>query len=128
MSSEENKAIVRRVFDAFNAHQYDQLDDLMTPELAQEMKGLGTYLDATFANPQVTITELVAEDDKVMVLFTVNGGHSGEVEGIPPTNKQWTGTSFEFYRLADGKVVEYTGVLDMLNVLKQLGATITPAA
>jgi predicted ester cyclase len=54
------------------------------------------------------------------------GGHTAEFEGIPATGKQWTNQGVVFFRLADEKIVGVEPFFDVLNHVKQLGATITP--
>ena len=126
MSTEENKAIVRRTFEAANAQDFDVFDQLMTPELAQRAKDTTRWIYATFEGHRFDIVDMVAEGDKVMTRFTSRGGHSGEWEGIPPTGKQWTNTGFVYHRLENGKVVEYDAIVDALGQLKQLGEISNP--
>jgi predicted ester cyclase len=126
MSTEENKAKVRELFDAVNAQDYDAVDALMAPELAHQMKDVIRWAHAVFEGHQATITELVAEGDQVVALLATSGGHSGEFEGIPPTGKHWTNTGFTFCRFANGKITEQTMLFDGLDHVKQLGATISP--
>ena len=126
MSTEENKAIVRRTVEAANAQDFDAFDQLMTPEQAQRAKDTTRWIHATFEGNHFDIVDMVAEGDKVMTRITTRGGHSGEWEGVPPTGKQWTNKGFVYHRLENGKVVEYDAIVDALGHLKQLGATITP--
>ncbi len=128
MSVDENKAIVQRQIEAFNQQNLDAFDELATPELAQRFKDITRQGYATFEGHHITVTDMIAENDKVVVRVTTRGGHSGEFEGIPPTGKQWTNTGVLFYRLAHGKIVEFDALFDVLGHLKQLGATITPPA
>ena len=128
MSTEENKAIVRRLFEAVNAQDFDVYDQLMSPETAQRAKDTTRWIYATFEGHRFDVVDQAAEGDKVMTRFTSRGGHSGEWEGVPPTGKQWTNKGFSYHRLENGKVVEYETVVDALGHLKQLGATITPPA
>ena len=127
MSTEANKAVVRRLIEAFNEQDLDALDELMAPDLAQGFKQqVIPWVYATFAGHQITITDLVAEGDKVVARLATSGGHSGEWRGIPPTGKQWTNTGVYFLRLSDGKIVELSSLFDEMNHALQLGATITP--
>ncbi len=128
MSVDENKAIVQRHIEAFNTQNVDAFDELATPEMAQQSKDITRVGYATFEGHHITVTDMIAEGDKVVVRVTTRGGHSGEFEGIPATGKQWTNTGVLFYRLADGKIVELDTLFDQLGHIKQLGATITPPA
>ena len=126
MSTEANKAIVRQIIEAFDRQEYERFDGLMLPELARELTEGGRWVAATFDNHRATITELIAEGDIVVAHVETRGGHCGEWEGIAPTGIQWTNTGFELFRFADGKIVSFTMLFDVLNHLTQLGATITP--
>ena len=128
MSTEENKAIVRRLIAATNAQDFAVFDQLITPETAEHVKDVMRGIYAAFEGYHIDITDMVAEGDKVMTRVTTRGGHSGEFEGVPPTGKQWIGKGFIFDRLENGKVVEVGWVMDWLDHLKQLGSTITPPA
>jgi hypothetical protein len=127
MSTEANKAVVRRLFEAVNEQNLDELDELLAPDLAQHLKQqVIPWVYATFAGHQITITDLIAEGDKIVARLATSGGHTGEWRGIPPTGKQWTNTGVYFLRLSEGKVVELSSLFDELNHALQLGATITP--
>jgi predicted ester cyclase len=128
MSTEENKAIVRRLIEAANAQDFDVFDQLMTPELAEHSKDVMRWVYASFEGHHFDITDMVAEGDKVMTRVTTRGSHSGEFEGVPRTGKQWTSKGFIYDRFENGKVGEVGWVMDWLDHLKQLGATITPPA
>jgi len=127
MSTEANKAVVRRLIEAVNEQDLAELDELLAPDLAQHFKQqVIPWVYATFAGHQITITDLVDEGDKVVARLATSGGHSGEWRGIPPTGKQWTNTGVYFLRLSDGKIVELSSLFDEMNHALQLGATITP--
>ena len=86
MSTEANKVVVRRLFEAFNEQDLDALDQLMAPDLAQSFKQqVIPWVYATFTGHQIAITDLVAEGDQVVARLATSGGHSGEWRGIPPT-------------------------------------------
>ncbi len=128
MSTEENKAIVRRYVEAINGQDHDAYDALCTPEFAQQSKELVQWIYATFEGHHITITDMVAEGDKVWARLATRGGHSGEFEGIPPTGKQWTNTGVAFIRLVDGRIAEQDTLFDVLNHLKQVGARVVAPA
>jgi predicted ester cyclase len=69
---------------------------------------------------------LVADGDKVAARFTMRGTHNGIFMDIPPSGQPFVATSMAFYRLEGGKVVEETGLPDMLAILQQIGAAPRP--
>jgi len=140
MSLEENKAIVRRLFEAVNKRDPALLDELMAPDYvdhALQLRGLEANKQALimtykgFADWHETVEDITAEGDKVWVRFKCSGTHTGEYQDylpsigkftLAPTGKKTTITGVLIYRIVDGKIVEKeSGVYDLLDFLKQLG-------
>jgi steroid delta-isomerase-like uncharacterized protein len=135
MSTEPNKAIVRRFFEeVYNQGNLALADELFAadfggpgrghhavrgPEAAR--RGVRTMRTA-FPDIHFTVEDLVAEDDKVVVRVTFRGTHQGIFMGIAPTGRKVTGIGVELARLADGKIVEEGWHhYDLLHLLEQLG-------
>jgi len=137
MSLEENKAVIRRLIEAFNKHNPDLLDEFIAPDFVDgrntpfELRGLESYKKfeamfiKAFPDYHETIEDITAEGDKVWVLEKVTMTHTGEwnVFGVTltPTGKKVTYTIVGIWRIVDGKVVERKTVRDMLDFLGQLG-------
>jgi predicted ester cyclase len=126
MSTETNKAIVRRFAEAINAQRPEVFDEVATPELAPYLKGASSWAQATYGEVQIEIMDIVAEGDIVMTRFVARGGHTATWEGIPATGKHWSKKGFAYSHIADGKIVALDFVADDLGLLKQLGAIILP--
>src|SRR5215212_2310625 len=122
MSAQEKKALSNRVAQAISEGDLDALDDLMAPELAEEFKRDVTEIRRAFPDYAGTNVEQIAEGEKVANRFVFMGTHLGEFEGVTPTGKrvEFTGNSID--RVAEGKIVESWVEVDMLGVLRQLGA------
>ena len=60
--------------------------------------------------------------------LATSGTHTGEFEGVPPTGRRWTNKGVFLLRLRDHRIVEASGLFDDLNLLKQVGATVTLAS
>jgi C-1 hydroxylase len=123
MSTEENKALVRRYIEAINQQDYDAFDALLAPALLAEMKQV-----VAATGHQLEITDMIAEGDQVWVRGMIQGEHKIEFEGVPPTHKPWRVQAVSFLRLHDGKIIAADDLFDGLAHLKQIGATITPPA
>ena len=118
MSVEENKDLVHRLFEAWTTGNMDLIDELLIPDyfdndaLPSQTQGLegykqiGAYLLSVFPDMKMTIDDLIAEGDKVVVRSTFSGTHKGEFMGITPTGKKITTTAINIYRIADGKLIE----------------------
>ena len=126
MSKEENKALSNRVAEAISKGDLDALDGFMAPELAEEFKRDVTEIRRAFPDYAGTNVEQIAEGEKVANRFVFLGTHLGEFEGVTPTGKrvEFTGNSID--RVVDGKIVESWVEVDMLGVMRQLGAVPEP--
>jgi predicted ester cyclase len=122
MSAQENKAISNRVAQAISEGDLEALDELMAPELAEEFKRDLTKLRRAFPDYAGTNVEQIAEGDKVANRFVFLGTHLGEFEGVTPTGKriEFIGQSID--RVVEGRIVESWVEVDMLGVMRQLGA------
>jgi steroid delta-isomerase-like uncharacterized protein len=134
MSTEENKALVRRFYDEVtNGRNVAVLDELLAPPFAgftgegsdhgqnrEAFKHMITVMLNAFPDHQQTIHDWIAEHDKVVTRWTVQGTHQGEYLGIAPTGKQIKITGMDIFRVVDGKIVEVWAEVDMLDVRQQL--------
>jgi steroid delta-isomerase-like uncharacterized protein len=133
MSTEENKAIMRRIFEVFNTGNLALAEEVLAADIVDHQappgiepglagfKQLVTMFRSAFPDIQMTIEDIMAEGDKVVTRSTMRGTHQGEFMGIPPTGKQFTATSIDIVRFAGGKGVEHWGNSDDLGMLQQLG-------
>ena len=134
MSTEANKATVRRFVQVWGQGSLDTIDELAAPNfsvyhpLLQEtvhgpeaFKQVLMGIHAGLPDVEVVSENEIAEGDQVAVRWTMHGTHSGELLGIPPTGKQVTLTGIAIYRLTDGKIVEERGEEDALGFMQQLG-------
>src|SRR5688572_8589714 len=143
MSLDVNKAVVQRILNEFwLAGDTKVLDELLAadcsnyeqsnPELRGKEACKQWVNDVRLANRQgfpdfdITVEDLVAEDDKVVKRWVFTGTHSGEFGGIPATGKRVTMRGITLYRLARGKVSEMYWNYDVFGLLQQLGAIPTP--
>jgi steroid delta-isomerase-like uncharacterized protein len=140
MSTEANKALVRRYYDEVHTgRNYDLIDQLVAPDFKEHdplpgqgpgrqgikdrERSLAENLDVTF-----NIEDLIAEDDKVVVRWRNRGTHVGEFLGIPPTGKGFSIEGINIYRVEDGKLAEGWNVADVFGQLLQLGVIPAPEA
>jgi predicted ester cyclase len=139
MSIEENKALVRRWFE--EAYQDDTVaDELVAPDYVgrfppnpgvrgrEAIKQFNRETVTAFPDLlQLTLDELSAEGDKVVVRWTMRGTHLGELRGgIAPTGKAFMVTGMTTNRVADGRVTEARGNVDLLGLMLQVGLVTPP--
>lgn len=134
MSSETNKALVRRFYEEIDKGNVDALDELVAadyldhnpppfPGLAPGREGLKQafklFLVATPGYHR--IEDQIAEGDKVVTRLTSFGKHDGDLPGAPRTGNDLKMTSITIHRIADGKLVEKWAEKDVLGFLQQIG-------
>ncbi len=119
MSAEENKAFIRRYFEALNRDKSPATLDQWVAD--EHLKQYIATVEAAFPNYQFAIEDLVAEGGEVAVRVTSELEHRGELMGFPPTGKRATISGIFLYRIAGGKIVESWIQSDRLGLLQQLG-------
>jgi len=124
VSTEENKAIIRRAAEAASSGDCDAFDELMVPDLAQEFKEGIVEIRRAFPDYHGTDEIQIAEVDMVAGRFVFHGTHEGEFMGVAPTGRQVTFRGLSLNRLADGKIVEAWIEMDLEDILGQLGAMV----
>lgn len=133
MSSEQNKALIRRFYAEINKRNLAIIDELVATEMVDhdaapgEPKGpegtkqtYATLLKA-FPDLQISIDYVVAEGDMVVVRWTNRGTHKGEFFGFPASGKGYSFTGTGTYRITGGKIVEHWLNYDQFGLMQQLG-------
>jgi steroid delta-isomerase-like uncharacterized protein len=133
--SEQNKAVVRRTFeDLWNKGNLSIADELFspiydhhdpsTPDLGRgpesEKKRATLYRNA-FPDLRLTVEGLIAEGETVVARWSCKGTHKGELNGIPPTGKQFTISGVTIAHFENGKMVEGWVNWDTFGLMQQLG-------
>lgn len=129
MSLDENKALVLRYVQALNHKDLSLLDEVMAPDLVDRTRlpgqgpGLAGFKERcqgllmVFPDIQVTVEELVAEGDKVVLIGRARGTHKGTFMRMEPTGRRLTITAFDVHRIAGGKIAEIAIRSDLFHQL-----------
>jgi predicted ester cyclase len=138
MTLEQNKALVRRWLEAINAADVGVTDEVFSPDCIRRQiyhasmtrvgrgpqaikRRIGEWLVA-FPDWQFTVEDMLAEGDVVMTRCTVRGTHRGELFGLPPTGREVAYTEILISRVAEGRIIEQSVLIDRLGLLQELGA------
>lgn len=103
------------------------------PNVPGDLHGAGEFrefiggLQASMTDIDHSIADLFGEGDRVAVRGRVTARHTGEMMGIPPTDREVSVDETIIYRLADGEIAETWAAVDRLGLLEQLGAVESPA-
>jgi predicted ester cyclase len=134
MSTEENKALVRRFYEEIDKGNLEIMDELVAqdyldhnpppfPGFAPGRDGLKQafrlFWKATPGSHH--IEDQIAEGDKVVTRLTAIGKHEGDLPGIPRTGNDLKMTSITIHRIVNGKLVEKWAEKDVLGFLTQIG-------
>lgn len=131
MSTEENKATIRRIAEVWNTGNVDLLDEIMATDFAwsngdlrgvEALKQQVIAFRTSFPDVHLVTEDVIAEGDKVVTRLSGSGTHKGEYSGIQPTGKKVTWTAIVIGRCTGGKIVEVWVNEDQLGRLQQLGA------
>jgi predicted ester cyclase len=76
----------------------------------------------------LTVEDIIAEGDRVVVRWRNRGTHVGEFLGIPPTGKAFSIEGINIYRVENGMLAEGWNVADVFGQLLQLGVIPAPQA
>lgn len=142
MSTEQNKALFRRFMDeVFNRGNIGLVDELVVADFAEHeelppgmppgregLKALVAAFRKAFPDFNVTLDDVLAEGDKVVVRSTWSGTQQGEFMGIAPTGKRVSFEVIDIVRIAGGKVQEHWGQMDNMLLMQQLGLAPVPEA
>jgi predicted ester cyclase len=141
MSTKGNKTIVARFDALLHTRDFDQLDELCSPDMVNHalasnrppgLAGTRQWMETEGRNFQSFAWKellVVAEDDLVVQFGTrAHDWPGGRFRGFNvPAGHCERGAAF-MYRLSDNRIVERWAVNDLLAMLLQLGAITTPSA
>ena len=140
MSTEENKALMRRLFEEiWNRGNLYLADELVAPDyvdhdsaMPEEVRGIEGFKQfvamykAGSSDGRIVVEDQVAEGDKVTTRWTAIGTHDGDLFGIPPTGNRVEFTGMEISRISGGKLAETWDNYDVMRLMQQIGAIPSP--
>jgi steroid delta-isomerase-like uncharacterized protein len=132
--AQENKAIVQRFWKVWEEGNIDLVDELLaadhvnhnpaTPDQPAGAEGVREVVNmfrSAMPDLKVVIEDMIAEGDKVVVRYTLEGTHEGDLFGVPPTGRRLSIKSIAVERVSEGKLREHWRITDSLDMMQQLG-------
>ena len=127
--TDRNKGLVRRwIEQGFNQHDVSVVDALFVEKPV--VNGVVVTQDAVkqsmrrhlsgFPDLHVTIDDVLAEDRKVAIWYTVEGTHGGEFEGVSSTGKRVKWTGIDLFRIEEDRIAEARFFSDLHGLLMQI--------
>jgi steroid delta-isomerase-like uncharacterized protein len=96
-----------------------QMRDLRGPD---SVKRVVTMYRTAFPDLRMTVDDVIASDDKVVLRWHSEGTHRGELAGLAPTGIHGSVSGISIDRWQDGKIVELWAEWDNMGLARQLGA------
>jgi steroid delta-isomerase-like uncharacterized protein len=136
LTGDDAKGLVRRhIEDGFNRGDWTVCERTLTDDYtarygAEGKANIGRdhyvrvckFLRKSFPDVNITIEDLVAEGDKIVMRYTERGTLTGRAfMGIEPARQRYAKPGTTVYRIVDGRLAESWGVEDTLGWFRQLG-------
>ena len=128
--------LIRRLYETWSKDDFWELDSLIAEKYTifsdpgdaweGQTLDLGTYrnrlLYSRWAFPDLVfdVMQLIAERDRVAVIWKASGTHLGDLRGLPATGKRLGFSGQTLYLIQDGKAAGHWQVIDRLGFIQQL--------
>ena len=133
--SADNKSIVRLLYDeVWNKRRLELVDEIISPSHAlhdpnltgsavgpEAYKRLVSRWVAGISDLRFTLEDMVGENEKLAVAWTISGTHKGEFMGVPPTNKKVTVDGITIHHFVNAKIMDSYVSWDAWGMMQQLG-------
>ena len=141
--SEHNKAIIQRlVEEVWTQGNLDVLDEIIHPQAhpphgpwdlpvgPEGFKQLVGMIRTSVPNLTRKTEDMVAEDDRITLYYTLGGTHTGEggLVPYPPGGEVWHMHGVTSFRFADGKIIEEPWAVNTVSAFIQQVAKATVRA
>ncbi|HUY27600.1 MAG TPA: ester cyclase [Candidatus Binataceae bacterium] len=138
--SKDAKAVVRRFVEQVqDQHRLDLVDELFDPEYIDHatpggmppaaakhpvdgFKQFFSGILSAFPDLRVTLEDQIAEGDKVVTRKRFRGIHSDPFWGVAPSGKRLELEVIDIFRVKKGRLAEHWAQLDVMALLRQIGA------
>jgi len=119
-TTKKNKQFILEYYNAMSGvEKTEKLIDQYV--IDQELKNHILFFDAILPRYKVMIDEMVAENNKVVVLARARGVHEGEFNNIPPTHQKVEIRFTIRYVIEKDKIIDHWMISDLTSLYEQLG-------
>jgi hypothetical protein len=116
----KNKQFILDYYNALSGvEKIEELIDRYVDD--EELKNHIIFFDTILPRYKVLVDEMVAENNKVVVLARAKGKHEGEFKGIPPTHQNVEIRFTIRYVIEKDKIVDHWMISDLTTLYEQLG-------
>lgn len=130
MDNSINKKVVADFFEIYNSKDYEAMYRYFVPNYFDH--GISTVrsieaaiaiiksVHQSFPDIQVTIEDLIEENNHVAFRGRFTATHLGEFQGLPPTDKRIEFEALEIFKLENQKITESWGYWPLPDILAQI--------
>jgi steroid delta-isomerase-like uncharacterized protein len=133
-SIERNEAVVDRVLVLIDERNLDEAFELYALDYIYHgpagdltgrdgIRGLWEVFLAGFPDLHSTVLDTISEGNKVVLRWQIEGTHTGDFLGVPPSGNKITLDVTEIFRVENGQLVEAWDQWDRLGLMRQIGGT-----
>lgn len=131
---EANTRLARDLVAAWNAHNIRRVASFFSDAYVGEDVGMHGQMRGVrdvqryvaynllgFPDLHFKIHDTIAQGDKVALVWTVMGTHTGKVMNIPPTGAKISAQGVSILTVRDGRIVHSLRVWDVAGMLRHIG-------
>jgi len=143
ITEEEAKALLDSALEIWNNGNMALIEDVFAPEIVARtstfpediigLEGIENWIKfarTAFPDMHMTFDEIIVKGDNIVGRFTVTGTNTGPLSmpfgDLPPTGKKVRFSGLGIDRVQNGKITEELVVYNVLDMMQQLGFTLTP--
>jgi predicted ester cyclase len=132
MSIEQNKILVRRLYEAFDRGKLNEVAEFVDPQFVANVLGttdldwegfehFGKAFRSAFPNGKHVFEHVVADEENVVTIGRYEGTQTGPMNDLAPTRLEVGLPVMHLDRVIDGKLVEHRGLANEKDFMRQLG-------
>jgi steroid delta-isomerase-like uncharacterized protein len=129
--SNQNKLKVKELFAAWHTHDVAGVVACISESCNSGGKeGIRRELEVfftAFPDLELTLEDILAEENKVATRVTMRGTQQGTLMGIPATGKSVVVKANHLFTLENGLIIARYGQMDRLELMQQLGMKLVSA-
>jgi steroid delta-isomerase-like uncharacterized protein len=139
ITEEQAKVLADRSLKVWNEGNLELLEEYMAPDVIRHEYGVREELvgiDAikmyiagnrkAFPDLNITIDKIIVNDDMMVWFWTYSGTNTGPFWDDPATGRKVILPGVTIVRVANGKAVEIWDFYNTLDMMEQVGFTLTP--
>lgn len=127
------ESVISELLEAWNSHDIERIEALHAPKYegidvaqAGPCRGArGIHLSAAsylraFPDLRLSREEIIIQDNRVAVIWTVRGTHEGKLMGIPPTGRKVSVRGASLLEVEEGKISRGLHIWDVAGLLRAM--------